>query len=201
MPRLLKERGWRVWDSGAHVSSRGIAIHSQRARSGTFPLSTADILFASTPVTMVRKLSLVAAAGALAATGIDARNFNTPFYARSVKFARPSLSGVASSAKFASKADDTFLLGVPRGGAVQAATSSNMVTALLSGLLDYIKGTKSDTLALLGVSTVVAPICNSLGISNILGFLVAGMALGPNGIKGGIIDDVHRTEMLADLGM
>ena len=160
---------------------------------------------------MLRKLSLVAAAGALAATGIDARNFNTPFYARSVKFARPSLSEV-TSAKFASKkngqrhaADDTFFLGVPRGGAVQTATSSsdssNMVTTLVSGLVDYIKGTKSDTLALLGTTALVAPICKSLGISNILGFLVAGMALGPNGIKGGIIDDVHRTEMLADLGM
>ena len=162
---------------------------------------------------MVRKLSLVAGAGALAATGIDARNFNTPFYARSVKYSRPSLSKVVSSAKLSSKnngqrqhaADDTFFLGVPRGGAVQAATSSsdssNMVTTLLSGLVDYIKGTKSDTLALLGTTALVAPICKSLGISNILGFLVAGMALGPNGIKGGIIDDVHRTEMLADLGM
>ena len=159
-----------------------------------------------------RKLSLAAAAGALAAIGIDARSFNTPFYARSVNFARPSLSDVASSAKFASKkngqrhaADDTFFLGVPRGGAVQTATSSsassNMVTTLVSGLVDYIKGTKSDTLALLGTTALVAPICKSLGISNILGFLVAGMALGPNGIKGGIIDDVHRTEMLADLGM
>lgn len=48
---------------------------------------------------------------------------------------------------------------------------------------------------------LVAPICKYLGISSILGFLAAGMALGPNGIKGGLISDVHRTEMLAELGI
>lgn len=76
-----------------------------------------------------------------------------------------------------------------------------MVSTLLSGLLRYIKGAKSDTLCLLTTTAVVAPICKRLGMSNILGFLLAGMALGPNGIKGGLIADVHRTEMLADLGI
>jgi len=76
-----------------------------------------------------------------------------------------------------------------------------MVFTLLSGLLSYIKGAKSDTLCLLTTTAVVAPICKRLGMSNILGFLLAGMALGPNGIKGGLIADVHRTEMLADLGI
>ncbi|KAL7541539.1 hypothetical protein ACHAXR_011697 [Thalassiosira sp. AJA248-18] len=76
-----------------------------------------------------------------------------------------------------------------------------MVSTLLSGLAEYIKGTKSDTLTLLGLTALVAPICKRLGISNILGYLAAGMALGPNGIKGGLIDDLHRTEMLAELGI
>ena len=62
-------------------------------------------------------------------------------------------------------------------------------------------GAKSDTIALLTTTALVAPFCKKLGISNILGFLAAGMALGPNGIKGGLISDIHRTEMLADLGI
>ena len=82
-----------------------------------------------------------------------------------------------------------------------SSSSNNMVTSLLSGLCSYIKGSKSDTLSLLGTTALVAPICNKLGISNILGFLAAGMALGPNGIKGGLINDIHTTEMLADLGI
>lgn len=96
---------------------------------------------------------------------------------------------------------------IPRGGSIEgtpttASTSSNgIVSTLVSGLLSYMSGAKSDTITLLTTTALVAPICKKLGISNILGFLAAGMALGPNGIKGGLISDVHRTEMLADLGI
>jgi CPA2 family monovalent cation:H+ antiporter-2 len=48
---------------------------------------------------------------------------------------------------------------------------------------------------------VMALICKCLGVSNILGFLTAGMALGPNGISGRIVSNVHRIEMLAHLGI
>eukprot|EP00804_Cyclotella_cryptica_P026648 CCRYP_019069-RA/>CCRYP_019069-RA protein AED:0.12 eAED:0.09 QI:0/-1/0/1/-1/1/1/0/474 len=94
---------------------------------------------------------------------------------------------------------------IPRGGSIETSSvpssDAGIVSALLTGLSAYMKGAKSDTIALLVTTALVAPICKKMGISNILGFLAAGMALGPNGIKGGFISDVHRTEMLADLGI
>lgn len=94
------------------------------------------------------------------------------------------------------------VLDIPRGGEVATApSSSGMVSTLLTSLCDFMSGAKSDTIVLLSTTALVAPICKQLGVSNILGFLAAGMALGPNGIKGGLISDVHRTELLADLGI
>ncbi|KAL9185378.1 hypothetical protein ACHAXT_003155 [Thalassiosira profunda] len=155
---------------------------------------------------MVKLLLLLAAAGTIAASGVGARSHKTPFYPRAlVPFARLPSADIAKAKDDGRAADSNTFLGVPRGGAVAeavpSASSSNIVANLLSGLSDYIKGTKSDTLSLLATTALVAPICKNLGLSNILGFLAAGMALGPNGIKGGLIDDVHRTEMLADLGI
>lgn len=149
---------------------------------------------------------LIATAGALAAIGIDARS-STAFYPRSSVSFAPASTGIPNEKDALTSSPGTAsFLGVPRGGGVEdaaasASASSSMVSTLLSELSGYIKGTKSDTLSLLGTTALVAPLCKRLGISNILGFLAAGMALGPNGIKGGIIDDLHRTEMLADLGI
>lgn len=157
---------------------------------------------------MKSSLLVVATSAALAAAGVDARSFKiAPFHSRSsLSFARPSPIEIASrkNENEGHRAADTLFMGVPRGGeaaATAALSSSNMVTALLSQLGEYIKGAKSDTLALLGTTALVAPICKGLGISNILGLLAAGMALGPNGIKGGLINDIHRTELLAELGI
>ena len=156
---------------------------------------------------------LVAASVALSAASIDARGSHrsAPFHSRpSSSLGRRPLSP-AVVVPLVDDGRSSFLLGVPRGGSVEgmaaaaasssSSSSSSMVSALLSGLSTYIKGAKSDALCLLGTTAVVAPICKRLGVSNILGFLAAGMALGPNGIKGGLISDVHRTEMLADLGI
>ena len=158
------------------------------------------------------KLLLIGGVTFIAISGIDARSIKgSAIYPRSsVAFTRPSAIDINAHNKHkndhqsqSSTSADTSFLGIPRGGEVTTASSSsnNMVSSLLSGLCSYIKGTKSDTLSLLGTTALVAPICNKLGISNILGFLAAGMALGPNGIKGGIINDIHTTEMLADLGI
>ena len=120
---------------------------------------------------------------------------------------RRSPSSVISSILEDHHDPKSILLGIPRGGSITAASSSStsssgsMVSNLLSGLYAYIQGAKSDTLCLLGTTAIVAPICKRIGMSNILGFLIAGMALGPNGIKGGLISNVHRTEMLAELGI
>ncbi|KAL7552020.1 hypothetical protein ACHAWF_015232 [Thalassiosira exigua] len=161
-------------------------------------------------------LLIAAAVGTLATTGAGARRYKSaPFHPRqsTAPLAKSPAETIAWARKDASSlyerlaADtSTTFLGVPRGGDAGAAApsssaSSGMVAVLLSGLADYIKGAKSDTLSLLATTALVAPVCKRLGVSNILGFLAAGMALGPNGIKGGLINDVHRTEMLADLGI
>mmetsp|Transcript_1768 Transcript_1768/g.2473 ORF Transcript_1768/g.2473 Transcript_1768/m.2473 type:complete len:503 (-) Transcript_1768:1383-2891(-) len=86
-----------------------------------------------------------------------------------------------------------------------ASTSSaglsvaDMFVSAISGLQDYMKGAKSDTLLLLLTTALVTPVCKRLAMSPILGFLATGILLGPNGKN--VIKDIHTTEMLADIGI
>lgn len=66
-------------------------------------------------------------------------------------------------------------------------------------LMKYMEGPKSDTLLLLLATALVTPLCKRLGTSPILGFLAAGMLLGPNAL--GLISGIHTTETLAELGI
>jgi monovalent cation:proton antiporter-2 (CPA2) family protein len=86
------------------------------------------------------------------------------------------------------------VFGIPRGGGYLS-----MVTEATTGLSSFLKGSKTDALILLATTALNTPICNKLQISPILGFLSLGLLLGPNGKR--IISDVHKTEMLADLGI
>jgi Kef-type K+ transport system membrane component KefB len=76
--------------------------------------------------------------------------------------------------------------------------TSTHTHTLLSRLSIYIRGAGSDVI---GTTAVVAPICKCIGVSNILSFLAAGMALGPNGIGGGIVSHIQWMEMLANLAI
>jgi CPA2 family monovalent cation:H+ antiporter-2 len=78
------------------------------------------------------------------------------------------------------------------------STSRTFKDALVS-LGEYMSGPKSDTLLLLLATALITPICQRLGTSPILGFLTAGMLLGPNGW--GLISGIHTTETLAELGI
>jgi monovalent cation:proton antiporter-2 (CPA2) family protein len=66
-------------------------------------------------------------------------------------------------------------------------------------LQTYMNGPKSDTLLLLLATALITPLCKLIGTSPILGFLAAGMALGPNAL--GLISGIHSTETLAELGI
>lgn len=57
----------------------------------------------------------------------------------------------------------------------------------------------SDALVLLLTTVIIIPIAQRLGISPILGFLAAGIALGPNGLA--LIRDVRTSKALAELGV
>jgi len=66
-------------------------------------------------------------------------------------------------------------------------------------LQKFLAGPKTDTLLLLLATALITPICKQVGTSPILGFLGAGMLLGPNGF--GLISGIHTTETLAELGI
>lgn len=144
------------------------------------------------------------ALGALAASGECRSIHNRP--TNVVPTGRkPSLMPRGGGPAFHQQTPSAWNL-VPRGGGVEEGTvaasgSGGMVSSLIGGLLDHMKGAKSDTIVLLLTTALIAPLAKKLGFSSILGFLAAGMAMGPNGIKGGAIADVHRTELLADLGI
>jgi len=69
----------------------------------------------------------------------------------------------------------------------------------LTDLQTYMQGPKSDTLLLLLATSLITPLCKKLGTSPILGFLAAGMVLGPNAL--GLISGIHSTETMAELGI
>jgi len=77
-------------------------------------------------------------------------------------------------------------------------TKRTLKMALLD-LYKYMQGPKADTLLLLLATSLVPPICKKLNTSPILGFLMAGMAMGPNAL--GLISGIHTTEILAELGI
>ena len=81
-------------------------------------------------------------------------------------------------------------------GALQTTRTLQDAVQDLSG---YMQGPKSDTLLLLLATALITPLCKKIGTSPILGFLSAGMLLGPNGC--GLISGIHTTETLAELGI
>lgn len=78
-------------------------------------------------------------------------------------------------------------------------TTKKTVQQAMQDLFDFMKGAKSDTLLLLLATSLITPLCKRMGTSPILGFLFAGMLLGPNGF--GLIEGIHSTETLAELGI
>jgi len=60
-------------------------------------------------------------------------------------------------------------------------------------------GARRDSLTLLLTTATVIPFVKALGLSPILGFLAAGVALGPQGL--GVVTELSTTEALAELGV
>ena len=96
---------------------------------------------------------------------------------------------------------------VPRGGDMAAAAtkepSSLSVTKMVEEGLDSLKshmgGGKSDTLLLLLTTALIPAICQKFNTSPILGFLATGLLFGPKGRNN--INDIHTTELMADIGI
>ncbi len=73
------------------------------------------------------------------------------------------------------------------------------VAATWKKLLRSLEGTKLDALILLLATSVVIPLFKIQKKSPILGFLLTGTLLGPNGLNW--LTDIHRIDMLGELGV
>jgi CPA2 family monovalent cation:H+ antiporter-2 len=62
-----------------------------------------------------------------------------------------------------------------------------------------VRGAKRDVLILLLATAAVIPAFTALKLSPILGFLLSGCVLGPNGLS--LVSDVHTIEVLAEFGV
>lgn len=94
---------------------------------------------------------------------------------------------------------------IPMASAIKAKavkktiSSEGEVQNAITDLSKYMQGPKSDTLLLLLSTALITPLCKQIGTSPILGFLAAGMVIGPNAL--GLISGIHTTETLAELGI
>ena len=97
---------------------------------------------------------------------------------------------------------------VPRGGEADiaspvltddAAGPILAVVSALKGLSSYMQGPKADTMLLLLTTALNTPLSKMIGASPILGYLFLGLLFGPNGMS--LVNDIHTTELLADIGI
>jgi len=101
---------------------------------------------------------------------------------------RPSARTASTASASTSKANVANL--VSRGGARASKLQDNEVSNAVNDLLRFLSGGKSDILILLAATAMIPSIFkNVLKISPILGFLSAGMLLGPNMLN--LINDKH----------
>lgn len=87
-------------------------------------------------------------------------------------------------------------------GPASASFQRRLTTLINSSIKNFIhafEGPRRDTLVLLLSTTVVVPVMTRLKSSPILGFLLTGMLLGPQGFS--IVNDIKTTEALAELGI
>ncbi|CBN75106.1 similarity to sodium/hydrogen exchanger and potassium exchanger [Ectocarpus siliculosus] len=63
----------------------------------------------------------------------------------------------------------------------------------------HIQGAKRDVLVILMANALIIPVCKRVGLSPVLGFLAAGVALGPNCLS--IVSDVKAIEVLGEMGI
>ncbi len=111
--------------------------------------------------------------------------------------ATPATTSLASTDAILQEPPETMSFESEAQDLVEGTTKTFKMA--LRDLQTYMSGPKSDTLLLLLATSLITPLCKKLGTSPILGFLAAGMALGPNAL--GLISGIHTTETLAELGI
>mgnify|MGYP003684932135 CR=1 FL=1 len=83
--------------------------------------------------------------------------------------------------------------------APQVSKAMSAVGAALEDIKSHISVDERDAMVLLATAALVTPIMGYLKLSPVLGFLFAGIMLGPTGL--GVVSDVDTTTKLAELGV
>ncbi|CAM9624445.1 unnamed protein product, partial [Ectocarpus sp. 13 AM-2016] len=122
--------------------------------------------------------------------------------------ARSSSKGGLSAA--AVRAPSRRVGGKKRGKAVENDSAKEALRSMASkagvngreiaeDFLGHIQGAKRDVLVILMANALIIPVCKRVGLSPVLGFLAAGVALGPNCLS--IVSDVKAIEVLGEMGI
>ena len=117
--------------------------------------------------------------------------------------------GVVSATRLTSSNDEPASQSTKRPPATIALLSERPIAAAKQAASKIVEGVNEvrthispaerDTILLLSATALVTPFMGVLGLSPVLGFLFAGMVLGPAGL--GVISDVETTTKLAELGV
>jgi len=191
---------------GANSRVRSLAAAIAVALS-TVMMSTSNTQ--STPLSSGREHQSVPHHSAAAAARVASTSRSTgSLYDKYLAKAGAGDVGISSSSSVMRAAAQNQNLDLRGGGTkkiaenpIQTASekTSRTLKEAVQDLQKYMQGPKSDTLLLLLATALITPLCKSIGTSPILGFLAAGMLLGPNGF--GLISGIHTTETLAELGI
>ncbi|CAM9991273.1 unnamed protein product [Scytosiphon promiscuus] len=83
-----------------------------------------------------------------------------------------------------------------RSMATKAGDNGREIAADFGG---HIQGAKRDVLVILMANALIIPLCKRVGLSPVLGFLAAGVVLGPNCLS--VVSDVKAIEVLGEMGI
>jgi monovalent cation:H+ antiporter-2, CPA2 family len=73
------------------------------------------------------------------------------------------------------------------------------ITSSLQHTIGSLKGAKSESLILLGLNGIITPLFTRLKLSPIVGFLLTGILLGPNGFN--LVKNMHMVDSLGEIGI
>merc|ERR1719162_2649189 len=97
------------------------------------------------------------------------------------------------------KSAATLVAAAPAKARPSLSSTVSSVVQAAKDVSSHVDAAERDTIVVLGVSALVPPVMNMLKLSPVLGFLFAGIVIGPSGM--GLVSDVATTTKLAELGV
>jgi len=113
---------------------------------------------------------------------------------------RPAAEGGSRTCEApARKSAATLVAVAPPAARPSVSGALTNVVQAARDVSSHVAPAERDTIVVLGVSALVPPVMNALQLSPVLGFLFAGIVIGPSGL--GLVSDVATTTKLAELGV